>query len=745
MQQAAVVDNFDFSAALSTFTAGMAKRAASGPFAAAPIVQGKWNTSAATDEVSCVRGSQILGHFYETFDTYQGSIVFWITPEWDGDDGQSHYIFMSGTSTGNIFVSKTETNFLQVVSFGLGAYAQLDISAWVAGNTYCVVARWDSKVSLDGINYGSISINDIHSYSTSPPYATVAPSNTIFLGYRSGTYIAADSIIEGFTVYRRPLYDSTYGIDVGNGDEINLIYAAGAGKDPTEITGSWDVCFCLPTDSSAGALATGTGEAWSHPHSNNVLTDGFCQTTYGSSGWSTKNTPSTAPADLADADKIFAWGYDWTCDANAEGIEQSLTSLAAGQDYVLRCLAHVNDANDLRIRITDDTNSADIVTYEFGASSDRDTPGVAIITFELPTAARNGVGSDCVAITIAVEGTAASQQVYLHQFELLENLVDNPSLETGSGDPWIPDGWTNAGLEAGDSEQELTIVRSGSSSVQYNASALNEGLNTSSSLDFSGHCMVGFSNYVTVADQWSRLYDRAFAYLQSNSALGQAMIQPSSTTTGNWFTNWRVGIASNLFKPYINSIKFNGNGQVQYVDDVYVFALDAVSLTVTPASEANSTETSGLRVDGLDIMTQPITELAATLGNMRLAYTPRHDAADAVKFGTASNEAMIAEFYGAADNYIRLYWSAANTITLAFNDGGGEHTDNWNATGAIEAGTKYELVIDYTAAAMTLKVGGVVKITITTALSFATTPTIVYWGQAQAGTKQADATFAAPA
>jgi hypothetical protein len=41
-----------------------------------------------------------------------------------------------------------------------------------------------------------------------------------------------------------------------------------------------------------------------------------------------------------------------------------------------------------------------------------------------------------------------------------------------------------------------------------------------------------------------------------------------------------------------------------YVDDLYAFLLDDVSLTVTPASEANSAETTGLRVDGRDTCTQ---------------------------------------------------------------------------------------------------------------------------------------------
>jgi hypothetical protein len=92
-----------------------------------------------------------------------------------------------------------------------------------------------------------------------------------YLGYWDGISYPPNAIIEGLTIYRRPLFDGTYGTDVGNGDEINLIYNSGTGKDPTLVTGSWDVVFALPTNASTGALATGTGNAWSHPHASNLL------------------------------------------------------------------------------------------------------------------------------------------------------------------------------------------------------------------------------------------------------------------------------------------------------------------------------------------------------------------------------------------------------------------------------------------------------------------------------------------
>ncbi|MHA2047604.1 MAG: hypothetical protein ACW99G_22720 [Candidatus Thorarchaeota archaeon] len=262
---------FKFDPTLVTFTPGMAKRATS-VFETAPIVQGKWDGTGTGDLLEGAIGSRIIDNFYESFDSYQGSISLWVTPEWDGNDGKSHYLFRNGSAAISIF--KNSSNFLQLnVPFGS---VTADISGWTAGTTYHVVARWDSDNSLDGTNYICISINDAHTFGKSSSFTpdTVGIGG-VRIGNTAGT-VDADAIIEGLTVYRRPLFDGTYGVaanwdDSGPIDEINAIYNAGSGQDPCLVTGSWDIVFCLPTDSTAGAIVTGTGEAWSHPHSSGVL------------------------------------------------------------------------------------------------------------------------------------------------------------------------------------------------------------------------------------------------------------------------------------------------------------------------------------------------------------------------------------------------------------------------------------------------------------------------------------------
>ena len=69
---------------------------------------------------------------------------------------------------------------------------------------------------------------------------------------------------------------------------------------------------------------------------------------------------------------------------------------------------------------------------------------------------------------------------------------------------------------------------------------------------------------------------------------------------------------------------------------------------------------------------------------------------------------------GDSDDYIKLYWSAANTITLNITYQGNTISYPWDATGAISAGTTYDFAITYNSTGATLTVDNVEKIHIGT-------------------------------
>jgi hypothetical protein len=122
-----------------------------------------------------------------------------------------------------------------------------------------------------------------------------------------------------------------------------------------------------------------------------------------------------------------------------------------------------------------------------------------------------------------------------------------------------------------------------------------------------------------------------------------------------------------------------------------------------------------IRVDGRDLLTQPVTAadgILATSGTYEWRWTPRHSAAVVAKFGELTP--YLLDAYGDANNWIRVYWSAANTITLDIKCPTLTITRTWDATGAIVAGTTYTGKVVYSPSSIVFYVDNVAKITITT-------------------------------
>ncbi|GAH44400.1 unnamed protein product, partial [marine sediment metagenome] len=196
------VPTWDFDLADITFTPGMAKRTAPGPFHSAPIVQGKFDGSGDGDNLSVSRGDQISGDFYSSLDYYQGSIVLWWTPEKNRDAGQSNDEFLFEFD--GSFRARYEHDNARIY-FSAGYQSVTASLTAVAGQTYCLVFRWDSKNTLDGTNYLCISIDDAHTFDNATPPTVTTPDSAFHIGANSGAENSS-AIIEGFTVLRRVLY-----------------------------------------------------------------------------------------------------------------------------------------------------------------------------------------------------------------------------------------------------------------------------------------------------------------------------------------------------------------------------------------------------------------------------------------------------------------------------------------------------------------------------------------------------------
>ena len=365
--------------------------------------------------------------------------------------------------------------------------------------------------------------------------------------------------------------------------------------------------------------------------------------------------------------------------------------------------------------------------------------------FELPTIDRNGAAADCIEISFRLLNSAGEGVIYWQQVELLENLLDNPSLETGAGNPWIPDGWANTGLDAGDTQASSTggaVIHSGSDCIQWNVGAtINEG-----AYDDGG----GTPRFVSIG-VWSYSTGTAGNYI-GFANINQGTWQYSTTvfhrdlpTPVAWMHTPVVGrIVGGIGRIVLTALTSVGT---RYLDDVYMVDLDDVSLTCTPTSKANSAETSGLRIDGTDQCTQTQYRgknlsniLNKNSWEVEFEVTPRHDAADVAKFGASSPDVLW--LWGDGNNYLYIDWSAASILRLNFNaNAGGDQSGTWNPA-TMNAGTTYTIKLKGKRnSKMELYVDGNLRITISQPSAWGTTPSTAHWGHHYAGGLSYDATF----
>ena len=431
--------------------------------------------------------------------------------------------------------------------------------------------------------------------------------------------------------------------------------------------------------------------------------------------------------------RVYGWGNVYgTVTGTYSGMQETFSGTSVGADYVVRALGYSEDGVGVPIlQIWDETSNALITRVSGSATSTEWSPDMLLCSFELPNLAHSGT-ANCNVFSTQLMNAVPGSNVGWHQCELYRNLLDNPSLDMGFGDPWIPYGWTNNGLDAGDSEIETVIRHSEGASWQANIGADAEYIYCQIVLAQNKFAAVGGFLLASGVD--------ITQYILSSSLIQHATLATAFEAFGANAVAWlhkkavtRCGAAN----PFVVITHLNTATAQRYVDDLYAIALDDVTLTVTPASQASSLEGTGIRVDGLDRLTQPVTSLQAGKGKITFQYTPRHSAATVALIGNATP--VICSLYADANNYILLDWSAANTIRLRYNAGGaGVQTGTWDATGLIVAGTLYNMEIRYTSSGMKLYVDGNPMISISAGVGFSVVPTTAYWGSDNSYTQQND-------
>ena len=381
-----------------------------------------------------------------------------------------------------------------------------------------------------------------------------------------------------------------------------------------------------------------------------------------------------------------------------------------------------------------DTNDYYRIVWPTGGYKDH--PVVLQFCFQTP--------AGCTSLQVFVEETSGEGTLYLHRVEVHANEWPNGDHESlTGGNPDLITGWSNSELDAGDTEAEAGTVHSGAQSLEWNTGAT------------SGEWMydapnVGAGTFLAYLCWTYGDGSRGLVLGAINAHNGELQTGADNSFVGGVEAFW--ALQANVMRvvdatPVIGIAGRTGAVGDRFSDDFAAFLLDAVTLTVTPASEANSLESGGIRVDGYDNGPQVVPEnrLKSQKGWIRTIWRPRHSDAQAVAFGNATP--YVLDIHGDANNWIDVVWTAANTLRLRYNaNGAGAVSANWaTGGGAIVPDTAYLVEIKYTAGGAILYVDGVNRVQIVAPTGFVwPVPTTCYWGTADGLNQQTDAVYGQP-
>ena len=181
------------------------------------------------------------------FNEKEGTIEFWVKPEWNGNDGISH-VFVSAEKTNNNFIFYKQTqNDVRLIASG-STILKTDVSEWLAGDWHHVAATWNNYTSNTTLHVDGVQTNT----SSTPFYIPLQSTLTIgryqqgLTGFCNCTFsefrisrkaLTAQEINQSFSKSRQ-FYQNEYMLNNSNfvkGDVFRLEYTP---KDSANYTGT---------------------------------------------------------------------------------------------------------------------------------------------------------------------------------------------------------------------------------------------------------------------------------------------------------------------------------------------------------------------------------------------------------------------------------------------------------------------------------------------------------------------------
>jgi len=181
------------------------------------------------DNLQYSSGGQVNidGVQYENFNPNQGTLEFWVRPNWDGDDNLQHHIFDNRSDANNqiqLYKNTSNNLILEVKGNGTSRIASVSVSAWTTETQYYVVAVWDRNNIVATNEYLRVYWNNtnVSSNGTSAPSALTSIASTFQIGEDYNATNQFNGTIGG-RILNRPLTST----------EVSALYNNGAGSTDT--------------------------------------------------------------------------------------------------------------------------------------------------------------------------------------------------------------------------------------------------------------------------------------------------------------------------------------------------------------------------------------------------------------------------------------------------------------------------------------------------------------------------------
>jgi hypothetical protein len=554
---------------------------------------------------------------------------------------------------------------------GLASVVAGAFTGLTAGVTTLVVLRWDlDEGRFTGGRHFALTVDNVtHRQSTTA--AALAGAEVVIGARDAAGDRPAFADISGFTLYRRVLGGGGEAGGIGGRDEIALIRNGGIFRDPVRVTGSWDVVLAVPTDMSGEGPLPPSGQAWTHPHGNNLLgANGLLDTV---DSWA----PTFGASFFAPPVDELVFGFGRTLLRDNPADQVAIPIPLGTTSVVVRALAHAGTGGAPAMALLQTSGQKLVSSVTGTVSSTRDSPDELFLAAQLPPASDHELAL----------GSSTPGDTTWHVIDVQTNLFTDPSFE-GYVDGGPPPAWGVEPVYDGGvpGVVERTETHSGEAALRLSASAAaftvqEPPLGDDPAND--GFYAVGGALFQDVSDCAAAVYasnSRFFRHARLPAHPGGKVFRTVEAPS-----SWQhvSTVARRVFYDLPDTTTFNANSDAVrlgcgsansqtdiVVDDAYVFPLQAVEIAPTAIDEVGSTSLGLLRVDIGDEATQALVDSPASGGSL---YVTGVVGLPGQGFATCAHETTILEVSSAdPGSWILLSLDASGTRVFVDGEANGE-------------------------------------------------------------------------